>query len=71
MKKRKLTKELNECICAEWDGKGWSTCGIPCPVHNKMSKKELEKVYKKRKKFFRQFIKDIRSGKVKSKPLDF
>lgn len=22
------------CICAEWDGKGLSTCGVPCPVHN-------------------------------------
>jgi len=24
---------LLECICADYDGKGWSTCGIPCPAH--------------------------------------
>lgn len=22
-----------DCICAEYDGKGLSTCGVPCPVH--------------------------------------
>jgi hypothetical protein len=21
------------CICAEWDGKGKSTCGLTCPIH--------------------------------------
>lgn len=21
------------CICAEWDARGWSVCGIPCGVH--------------------------------------
>ena len=21
------------CICAEWDARGWSVCGIPCSVH--------------------------------------
>jgi hypothetical protein len=26
-------RELDNCICAEWDGKGWSTCGVPCPQH--------------------------------------
>lgn len=26
---------IEECICNEWDGKGISTCGFPCPVHNK------------------------------------
>ena len=25
--------ERNECICAEYDRKGRSTCGIPCAVH--------------------------------------
>jgi hypothetical protein len=24
---------LGNCICAEWDGKGWSTCGVPCRQH--------------------------------------
>ena len=24
-----------ECICSEWDGKGQSVCGFPCPIHNK------------------------------------
>lgn len=28
-------KLIEECICNEWDGKGISTCGFPCPVHNK------------------------------------
>jgi hypothetical protein len=23
----------DNCICAEWDGEGWSTCGFPCPEH--------------------------------------
>lgn len=27
------TTDLDNCICAEWDGKGWSTCGVPCPEH--------------------------------------
>lgn len=21
------------CICTEWDGRGWSVCGIRCPAH--------------------------------------
>lgn len=24
---------MEECICCEYDGKGWSTCGFKCPVH--------------------------------------
>jgi hypothetical protein len=28
-------KELESCICNEWDGKGVSCCGVPCPVHKK------------------------------------
>lgn len=32
----KEDNELNEqCICSEWDGKGYSTCGFKCPVHFK------------------------------------
>ena len=30
-----------ECICSEWDGKGRSVCGFPCPECDK--KIELEK----------------------------
>ena len=30
-------KEIDNCICNEWDGKGRSACGFPCPVHYKMS----------------------------------
>lgn len=25
---------MDFCICAEWDGKGLSTCGFYCAVHN-------------------------------------
>jgi hypothetical protein len=25
--------DQDNCICAEWDGKGWSTCGVPCMQH--------------------------------------
>lgn len=46
-----------ECICTEWDGKGWSVCGFPCPAHNKFTKKELSKVFEKRKKAFMEFKK--------------
>lgn len=61
-----------ECICSEFDGKGWSVCGCPCPVHNKLSKKELKKVFAERKKFFIQFAKDIKNGKRESlKEIDF
>jgi hypothetical protein len=35
-------RELDNCICAEWDGKGWSTCGVPCPEH--ITAKSLRKV---------------------------
>jgi hypothetical protein len=24
---------LMECICIDYDGKGWSVCGQPCPLH--------------------------------------
>lgn len=24
---------MDNCICAEWDGKGWSVCGVPCMEH--------------------------------------
>ena len=26
-------REMDNCICSEWDGQGWSTCGYPCPEH--------------------------------------
>lgn len=33
----RLNKENWEdgCVCSEFDGNGWSTCGLPCPEHNK------------------------------------
>lgn len=27
--------DRENCICCEWDGKGVSCCGVPCPVHRK------------------------------------
>jgi len=24
---------MDNCICSEWDGQGWSTCGYPMPRH--------------------------------------
>jgi len=35
-----------ECICSEWDGKGRSVCGFPCPVHK--PRKQLLKNIKSR-----------------------
>ena len=32
---KKVVKDIENCICAEYDGKGLSTCGVPCPVHKK------------------------------------
>ena len=49
-----------KCICSEWDKKGWSTCGFPCPVHNKkmkQSKLPLAKLKRKAKKLFFAYIK--------------
>ena len=28
-------KEKEECICADYDGKGVSTCGARCPLHGR------------------------------------
>jgi len=29
-------REMDNCICSEWDGKGWSTCWLPMPrTHNR------------------------------------
>ena len=39
----------DECICAEWDGKGYSTCGYPCHEHFKGDKE----------KWLRQRVEDI------------
>lgn len=36
--------EKQVCICAEFDGQGLSTCGVPCPVHGKPSTKPGEGV---------------------------
>lgn len=31
-----------DCICTEWDGQGFSVCGVICPVHyeNALAKKD-------------------------------
>lgn len=58
------TKIDENCICTEYDGKGWSVCGFPCPVHNKMSKKELKRLFKERTIRIKQFVKDIKSGRI-------
>lgn len=63
--------DYGNCICAEWDGKGWSVCGVPCPEHNKLPKKEVKKIMEEDRKTVEQFMKDIRSGKIKSQKLDF
>ena len=58
-------KKINEdCICTEWDGKGWSVCGFPCPVHNKITKKEFKSMMKERYIRMSQFVKDLKSGRV-------
>lgn len=29
----KATDKMTECICNDYDGKGVSACGVPCPIH--------------------------------------
>jgi hypothetical protein len=68
----KYMKKIDKnCICTEWDGKGWSVCGCPCPVHNKLTKAELKKVFDKRKKIIQKFADDIKKGKIKETKIDF
>lgn len=59
-----MKKIDKNCICTEWDGKGWSVCGVPCPIHNKMTKKELKRVFIERAIVMKQFVKDIKSGRI-------
>ena len=61
----------DECICSGWDGKGWSTCGVPCPMHCKESPEEIGRIMAENRKAELQFIKDVRSGKLKGQELDF
>lgn len=42
-----MKKIQEDCICAEFDGKGFSTCGFPCPAH---FKGDWNTALKKRKK---------------------
>ena len=47
MKKLKAAKTASErikgCICAEYDGKGLSVCGVLCPVHSKQAEHEAQR----------------------------
>lgn len=63
--------DYGNCICAEWDGKGWSVCGVPCPEHNKKSKAELKKIMEEDRKAIAKFREDIKNGKIKTQELDF
>jgi len=39
-------QDTEECICNDYDGKGVSTCGFPCPVHKPQNTEVLrEKIY--------------------------
>ena len=70
---KKGIEKFDECICAEWDGKGWSTCGFPCSVHNKLAHqpKKLTKYLKERRAKILKLVKDMRSGKIKETKIDF
>ncbi len=47
----------DNCICAEWDGKGWSVCGVPCSVHWKSKNGEtIEQAYEENHKAIQQII---------------
>ena len=47
-----------ECICAEWDGKGYSVCGVPCDVHWKSKNGETkEEDYAETQRKINEFIK--------------
>lgn len=48
--------DRDNCICSEWDGKGVSTCGFPCPVHQKFNKINIVKCWLK------EFWLTIKSG---------
>lgn len=39
--------ETDNCICNEWDGKGISACGFPCPVHQKFNKLNIVRCWLK------------------------
>jgi hypothetical protein len=42
-------EDIDNCICNEWDGKGVSVCGFPCPVHRKKKKFNVKKFVKQAK----------------------
>ena len=62
-------KELRECICSEWDGKGWSTCGFPCSIHNKLSKKKLKKIVGEQNAFLKKFRDNLIKKRLKESQL--
>lgn len=63
--------EEDMCICAEWDGKGWSVCGVPCPEHNKLPKEEVKKIMEEDRKAVAQFMEDIKKERIKKQELNF
>lgn len=56
-------EEFDQCICAEYDGKGWSVCGFPCPLHNKLAhnKKKLRVYLKNREIKLKELIMGFRT----------
>lgn len=43
---------MDDCICSEWDGKGWSVCGVPCMEH--ITLKELDEGIDESRKFAKE-----------------
>ena len=39
-----LPQNTEECICNDYDGKGVSTCGFPCPVHKPQNAEVLREI---------------------------
>ena len=66
-------EELDNCICSERDGKGWSTCGFPCSVHNPLAhdKKKLKKYLVEREKKLMKLMAELKKSRIKAKPIKF
>jgi hypothetical protein len=47
-----MSDDYDDCICAEWDGKGWSVCGVPCMKH--ITVKELDEGIVETEKFIEE-----------------
>lgn len=44
--------DFADCICTEWDGKGWSVCGVPCMKHITLA--ELDEGIAETEKFVKE-----------------